>query len=384
MKITGATIEQIDKRRKNGAKRPRSECRKWRLWVTTDSGRRSKRFTGTYTEASNALESFKNELRDTMPDSESFASYALAWGSYRKKSGNFSPNTIDKDKRNINALLLTDLSKASLNEITPDDCRKALVWLKENPQGNVETLSNTTIRTFHTALNSILNQAEFDGKIKANPMRKVKAPKDDTKERKAITPIELNAVLDELDGTPIDSHVMAVYLILCLGLRRSEALALLDSDLRDGLAYVHQSVKEAKGTIAAPKSRAGVRTLPMPPRLVEKVDEWREIRTALGLGDAPTLCCNANGGVMRPQNFYKWWVANRDSFGCAGLGLHELRHSNLSMMARFMSPFDLKNYAGWSSIEPARIYIHDDLESVKRGVSDAWLSVSRTKNAPTA
>jgi integrase len=62
--------------------------------------------------------------------------------------------------------------------------------------------------------------------------------------------------------------------------------------------------------------------------------------------------------------------------------LHQLRHSNLSMMARYMSPFDLQRYAGWSSIEPARIYIHDDLDAVSRAASAAWQSVEVKSNAP--
>ena len=52
--------------------------------------------------------------------------------------------------------------------------------------------------------------------------------------------------------------------------------------------------------------------------------------------------------------------------------LHELRHSNLSMMARHMSPFDLQRYAGWSSIAPARVYVHDDLAAVTAAVTAAW------------
>ena len=52
--------------------------------------------------------------------------------------------------------------------------------------------------------------------------------------------------------------------------------------------------------------------------------------------------------------------------------LHQIRHSNLSMMARHMSVFDLQRWAGWSSIEPARVYVHADAESLKRGSEDAF------------
>lgn len=81
---------------------------------------------------------------------------------------------------------------------------------------------------------------------------------------------------------------------------------------------------------------------------------------------------------MKPQLLQRWWsgdskhIGVRDSLGCPDMTLHQLRHSNLSMMARHLSPFDLQRYAGWSSIEPARVYIHEDMDSIGRGVSDAW------------
>jgi len=181
---------------------------------------------------------------------------------------------------------------------------------------------------------------------------------------------------------------MALYLMACLGLRRAEACALRDADVHDGFAYVHQAVKEKDGTVGAPKSAAGVRTLPLSERLQSRIERWREVRRALGFGDAEYLCCNTQGGLLRPQLLHRWWAGDstheavRDAIGCHGMTLHQLRHSNLSMMARYMSPFDLQRYAGWSSIAPARIYIHDDLDSVRSAVLCAWDAIECTKSAP--
>jgi hypothetical protein len=38
------------------------------------------------------------------------------------------------------------------------------------------------------------------------------------------------------------------------------------------------------------------------------------------------------------------------------------------MIARHLSPFDLQRYAGWSSIEPARVYIHADMSQLERAI----------------
>lgn len=369
MKVTGATIQQLEK------DKPKSRCRKWRLWATTEDGRRSRRFAGTYTQAQNALEAFVSELEGFVPNSETFGAYAESWKAWRGKSGSYAPGTMANDARHVAALRRTDLDGMRMDSVTPADCRNALLWLKSHPERSTKTgqLSNTTMNKLHTCLHSIFECAYKDGSIASNPMENVKAPKPDTKEKDAMSPEELGSFLDAVDSLPLDGRSVSLYLMAMLGLRRSEACALMDSDMSDGMCRVHLAVKERNGRIDEPKSPASVRTLPIPPRLQRKVDEWRKVKPK-----GETLACNTQGGVLKPQLLQRWWsgdskhVGVRDSLGCQGMTLHQLRHSNLSMMARHLSPFDLQRYAGWSSIEPARVYIHEDMDSIGRGVSDAW------------
>ena len=369
MKVTGSTIQQLEK------DKPKSRCRKWRLWVTTDQGRKSRRFTGTYTQAQNALERFVSELEGFVPNSETFGCYAESWKAWREKSGDYAPGTIANDARNVAALRRTDLDGMRMDSISPADCRNALLWLKSHPSRSTKTgsLSNTTMNKLHTCLHSIFECAYKDGSISSNPMESVKTPKPDTKEKDAMTPEELSCFLDAVDLLPLDGRTMALYLMAMLGLRRSEACALQCSDISDGMCHVHLAVKERNGNVGEPKSPASVRTLPVPPRLQGRIDEWIAVKP-----EGETLACNTQGGVLRTQLLQRWWSGDsahngvRDSLGCDGMTLHQLRHSNLSMMARHLSPFDLQRYAGWSSIEPARVYIHEDMDSIGRGVEIAW------------
>ena len=381
MKVRSYTIQQL----KPG---PKSRCRDWRFWASTDCGRRSHRFHGTWTEAQDAIKGWVAELERQMPDSGKFAPYAASWALWREESGDYAPNTIANDKRNVAALCRSPIADMELGKIAPDDCRGALLWLKKHPANGDGELSGATLAKMHNYLHAILRQACDDGRIPRNPMDSVKQPKVDTKEKDALSPEELQLFLNRVDELPVDGRSMALYLMACLGLRRAEACALLDSDVHDGIAHVHQAVKEKDGTVGSPKSAAGVRSLPIPLRLQNRIDLWRECRYALGFADSPYLCCNTRGGLLRPQLLHRWWAGDsthdavRDSIGCEGMTLHQLRHSNLSMMARHMSPFDLQRYAGWSSIAPARIYIHDDLDSVKSAVASAWGALGCTKSAP--
>lgn len=365
-----ATVQQID------TSKPKGKCRKWRLWANRCKPRRSKRFTGTYTEAVEAARAFEAACiqAEGRAASALFLEYAQLWHDRRAASGEFAPGTLANDERAIRAFARTDLKDARLAEVTPEQARDALLWLRNNPaRGKV--LTGATVNKLYRAMFSIFAQAKRDGRISENPLATAKAPKVDTVERKALTPEQIASVLDRLDQMPMTARTMTVRIILMLGLRRGEVCGALasDLDLDAGVLHVRHAIKERDGSIGGPKSASGVRTLPIPPRLAEDLSEWLAVRKACGWGDAPTLCCNEYGRVMRPQLLQKWWNRTRGELGCEGFTLHELRHSNLSMMARHMpSAFDLQKWAGWSSLEPARVYIHADVDALRMGVLSAF------------
>ena len=215
MKVTGATVEQLEK------DKPRSRCRKWRLWATTECGRKSRRFRGTYTDAQNALKSFAAELSEQIPNDETLAAYAASWALWREKSGTLSPGTVENDKRDIRALCRSELSGMRMDSITAKDCREALLWLKSHPVRSDGELSGTTMNKLHIKLHSILQTACDDGLIAHNPMARIKPPKVDTKEKEALPPDELTALVMRLGDLPLDGRTMAVYLMAVLEIGRA-------------------------------------------------------------------------------------------------------------------------------------------------------------------
>lgn len=374
MRVKSATIQALERNK------PRSRCRKWRLWLNVEglATRPSRVFHGTYTEALNALEAFKLEYMDKVPESDTLASYMALWLSWRENSGQFAPGTIAHNKRDVNAIMRSPLAELPIAAIKPEDVRNGLLWVKQNPARKSGELTNATMNSIHITLNAVFRQAVDDERIPRNPMAHIKAPRPDTKEKQALTPDELAALIASLSTLQLDGRVMALYFIAYLGLRRSEACALMDSSIIDDYCHITQAIKERDGSIGDTKYPSSVRTLPMPQALVDKCAEWQELKRRLGWLSTPTLCSNSVGGILRPQLLQRWWSGDSKhhgvdaKLGYDGLTLHQIRHSNLSMMARHMSPFDLKTYAGWSSIEPAKIYIHDDLSQVEQAVSCAW------------
>lgn len=353
----------------------RYKCRKWRLYVSTECGQKTRVICGTWTDAQKALEAFKCELSEQIPTSATFAAYAASWIAYRRNLGTLAPGTIANNERDIAAMMRSPIAALELSTIAPTDCKESLIWIKQHPQRKQSPLSNTTMNKIYITMHSIFAQALDDEVIERNPMDKINPPKPDTKEKQALSPDELRALISRLSTLPLDGRVMALYLICYLGLRRSEALALADNDVDNSSVRVCRAVKERNGRIDAPKSQASIRTLPMPTPLLPLVNSWRSIRANRGFAESSTLCCNTRGKVLRPQNFQRWWTGDakhvgiRDSLGCPDITLHQLRHSNLSMVARYMSPYDLQRYAGWSSIEPAKVYIHDDISLIQQAIN---------------
>lgn len=236
-----------------------------------------------------------------------------------------------------------------MDEIGPADCRESLAWIKANPQRpnlvREEGLSNTTMRGIYRFVRQTFGQAVDDELLARNPMAKVKDPRDDSPEVEALPWRELERILDLLDKQPMSGYVMALYLIVCDALRRAESVAVLDAEVQASMFRVSQAVKEADGTVDDPKSEAGKRDMPVLPRLWGKVGEMRAWKRARGLADALPLACNYKGGVIRPQNLYRWWKRITVGTDFEDVGLHQIRHSNLSHVARRMSAYDLMRYA---------------------------------------
>lgn len=365
MKVAGSTIQQLDR------ELPKSRCRKWRLWATTDEGRRSKRFAGTYTQAQDALKRFVSDLEGQVPNADTFAAYAESWRLWREKSGDLDEQTLVNDRRNV-AVLGRVLGEERMDAITPEVVKNALLELKT---GGARELSGTYMNNLFTALNCIMQTAQDDGKIAANPCARITPPRTDTKERRALSTAEMDEVWRNVEPLARcgDGRAMLVLLMLDAGLRPQEAVALKPGEVDVGnmVLHVRTAMKEKSGNIGKTKRPASVRDLPMTERLADVCAEYSRMR----LGGPCFIENTRDGGPLRMQNVRKWWERHRESFGAPGIVPYELRHSNLTKMARFMSVFDLQAWAGWSSIAPAKVYVHRDQSSLEAAVRRSQIGI---------
>ena len=364
MRVSKGSIEQLDKNK------PRNKCKRWRLWVTVDNKRRSKRFNGSVTDARAALDTWRGQLSESVSNRLTFARYAASYCDLREDSGRYTAATNRGFRTRINMVSRSPLGQMRMDEIRPTDIEAALLWVRDNPPRKQGRLSGASLNAYYSSLRTLFRHAELTEQISRDPMRGIQRPKNDTKEKDALTPLEIELLLNRLDGEPLSGEIIALYLMLCLGLRKGEALGLYRNDLCGNVAHVRRQLAGVGNEITPTKTACGVRALPMPARLVRKLQEWQEWREGWGIGDAVTVACNMQGGYLTHSQMQSYWSRNRARLGCEGLTLHQLRHSNLSMMARAVpSAFDLQRWAGWATIAPARIYVHTDLDALTAAVN---------------
>jgi integrase len=214
-------------------------------------------------------------------------------------------------------------------------------------------------------LRAICRHAIERDELAVNPTRDVRLPAVTGRRERVATPAETEELLAVLAPGDRVLHATAFY----AGLRRGEARALRwqDVDLAENVIVVERSWDDREGPVA-PKSRKGKRKVPMPAALRRLLLEHK---LATGRDGADLVF-----GATREQPFAPATVRQRAArvwreAGLRGIGLHELRHSYVSLMHD--AGFSLErigDYVGHSSTYMTDHYRHllegHEAEAAKR------------------
>ena len=212
-------------------------------------------------------------------------------------------------------------------------------------------LSPKSIRNAHALLSSVLQLQVEDGNLPTNPARGVKMPSDQQRTREPVF-LTRSEVARLVAAVRVEQQAFVSFLF-GTGLRWGEATALTvgDVDLDAPIPSVRVTKAWKRGErgyyLGSPKSRAGRRTVSLPPSLVAElrplVDRPRDALLFPGRGGAP----------MSSRWFHVsvWQPAIRE----AGLGsrprVHDARHTHASMlMSEGVPPIMVQRRLGHESI----------------------------------
>lgn len=150
------------------------------------------------------------------------------------------------------------------------DLTKSDIMMQINKDEN----SDETKRRIILTIKQILESAIDDGLIYKNVARSIKAPSSNPEERRPLTDAEKKAI-KECSFTPMEK--VYVDILYCCGIRRGELLALQKNDinLKAGTITVGKSITFVGGSkIKYPKSKSGMRTIPIPDWLSKEMKEY--------------------------------------------------------------------------------------------------------------
>lgn len=372
------SIVQLDKSKRRG------ECRRWQLRVSVGRDLGSGRYRTltrsvsgrTYTEAQADLRQFIAEVErgDVQRRSDMrFGEYADAWLVERRES--CADGTWRKNRDHVKCAKL-HLSKARLDEIRPQTLETMYKALMDGHSPSGRHLSGTYVNSIHVTLHRMFRQAVKDGHIGSNPCDFADAPSQDTRERKALRRDGIVALIEKLN--PKDPIEFAIRLMVKTGIRRGEAHGLSISDVdRDAMVLHIRHSYDDGGNLKEPKTRAGVRDLPLTESALADIDarlafmerDFARVRKRYKadspvMGPDTPLVCNGLGERMLPHSSTRWWTRERKGLGLEGWTLHELRHSYITELARRkVDPKVLQTIAGHAKFSTTMdIYTHVDME----------------------
>ena len=400
---------------------------KWRIRVSlgkdpvTKKYRRSHSRTvyGNKTDAINALEELKSELRMgkaaiVAPRTATVDSYARMF--HYQRQGSFgSPLAFKREELEIRRIERF-FGGYALEELTPYAIREAYYQIRK--QG---LMSEGELHKMHLKLGQVMKQAVADGLVASNPCANISAPRPKPAERKSLSAEEAARLNDILLQSPRTAKNAAVMIALHTGMRRGEVLGLTwaDVDLEKRKLTIRRQF-DSDRTLREPKTEKSKRTLSLSEACTGYLADWRRAQRAvfeeindaamgkwkeagrksktfkpLEVGPDTPVVSNELGGFTDPNVFSRWFrgfcvekgfgtygeqepvidAAGRKRIRKAkyeGLNFHELRHTQATLLIG--SGADIKTVQtrlGHSSAQlTMNIYAHA-IEANDRDAADA-------------
>jgi integrase len=238
-------------------------------------------------------------------------------------------------------------------------------------------VARNTVRLAVAPVRALLATAHEEGLIRSNPAAGLRLGRtvaaSPLKETHALTEDEVVRVLAEVP----ESHRLLVEFLAQTGLRISEALALTKADVDFGRRRLSVSRRLYEGVLDAPKSRHGVRRVPLSPGMAQRL--WKLLATA---DDDALVFAGVDGELPSRSYLYRVVHAAGERAGIEWpVGLHTFRHSCASIMFRRGVPKEaIRRLLGHHSWDfTAGTYIHLDDEDLPDGavVGDLTASFDR-------
>ena len=370
-------------------------CRNWKLQVSLGYDSLAGKYRKTSrtvrniskTQAKEELRKFILELQNQSTldaNSVTVGAYADEWLEGRKnaaqppRAGTLRNNdvAVRTIKKSLGDVLLKDLNAQQVASFYA-----GLVSGTASLSG--KPMSGTSARKIATTLQQMLSKAVRRRLIAFNPcdlLEREDKPQVDTKEKEPLSDADAARLIANLyNGTP-DAHRIGATLCLELGLRREESLGLSwgDVDLLEGVIHIQGAYTQDELAVMKPNSEKGDRYIPIAGSpLHARLLQWaraQEVHLSR-LGSPQTaltpVVTSTTGGRIQPNNFSRWWTSYCKKIGIRSCGLHTLRHTFASLLARQGATVkDIQDLIGDATGDVAlNVYMHANEDNKRKAMS---------------
>lgn len=170
--------------------------------------------------------------------------------------------------------------------------------------------ASSYIQKIHSILKYMFKDAYYNHLVLEDPTEGLKIPSGKGKQqRRPITPLERKLTLKVAESYRGGTFVL---IMLYCGLRPGEVAALTWSnvDLKNKVIHVRQALK-SDGSIGDPKTKAGIRDVPIPDALIKRLKEERKESKSL------LVCTNSEGGMYTASSMKTMFRVYRNKMNIA-------------------------------------------------------------------
>ncbi len=306
--------------------------------------RQQKWFSGyrTKKEAQADLARIINELEQNtfiLPSTDTLSEYLQYWIEQRKP--NLSPTTIYGYKSMMKNHIIPSLGQVELNQLKP-------LHIQEYYNNKLKILSPTTVLHHHRMLRKALEDAKEWQLIKINPADHVEAPKPKRYKATVLNIDEIKELLKALEGNRLE---VSITLILFLGLRRGELLALewSDLDLENKTITIKKNLVRGGDSgneliIKEPKTEESIRTIYLSDNILNLLKKQKIVqkKNKMKYGpkykDSDFIFTTEMGNLINPASFSREFGDFIKSNNLKKIRLHDLRHTNATLMLKSKIP----------------------------------------------
>ena len=300
-----------------------------------------------------------------------------------------APATYQGYNEKLKMHILPYLGSKRLDKITPYDINKLyndlsqkLTTNKKDNNGNIKTLSFSTIGKVHEILSVMFNIAIKWDMVPYNPCTKVDKPKYKKTKMSCYDKETASRMLKKLFETAPLKYQCLVSLATLGGFRRGELIGLHweDIDLNNKTITINRSACYLGNqgiTEKNPKTESSNRTIAIPDTCILILKKWRaeqgKIKLALGnkwLGAKNVFTTN-NGKIMNPATGPKWFSKFLEKNDFPHIRFHDLRHTFASILVA--ENIDIKTVShklGHASPSTTYAYYVHDFESTDKASAE--------------